>query len=252
MGVLDGEVAVITGGARGQGASHARRFVAEGAAVIVADVLEQDGRSLVEELGETASFVALDVTAEGSWAAAIEAAERQFAPPTVLVNNAGVVRHASLVDEDSDNWHHVIAVNLTGVWLGIRAAAPAMRRAGHGSIINIASTAAVHGFSGVGAYVASKWGVRGITKSAALELAPDNIRVNVVLPGVVKTPMLGFDPDADGRLGDQPIPRAARPEEITNVVLLLASSDSSFMTGSEVLVDGGQILGSLPPSARTG
>ena len=233
------------------GASHARGFIAEGANVVIADVLEQEGRALAEELGDHANFSHLDVTSEADWAATVAAAEDAFGAVSVLVNNAGIVRFGSLVETEPAAWRQVIDINLTGSYLGIRAVVPSMRKAGGGAILNISSPAGMIGQSGIGAYVASKWGVRGLTKTAALELARDNIRVNSIHPGNVRTPMLGNPGSVAagaGAVRDLAIPRIAEPDEITRLVLFVASDEASFSTGSEFIADGGRLLGPVPNS----
>jgi 3alpha(or 20beta)-hydroxysteroid dehydrogenase len=250
MGRMDGKVAIITGGARGQGASHARRFVAEGARVVVGDVLDDDGAALADALGNSARFSHLDVTSEDSWRATVELTSTEFGAPTVLVNNAGIVRHGQLLDVELAEFQRILDVNLIGTWLGIKSVAPSMIAAGGGSIINIASTGALVGYTNVGAYVASKWGVRGLTKTAALELGQRGIRVNSVHPGVIQTPMLSYDPTDPALWASQPVPRVGQPEEITQLVVFLASDESSFSTGSEFVADGGQTAGSAAPSTK--
>src|SRR5437763_7632141 len=190
MGRLDGKIAVVSGGARGMGASHCRAMAAEGARVVVADVLEEEGITLAKELGDAATFVPLDVTDESAWSAVVAHAEETFGPPSVLVNNAGIVRIGLIPDTSKEDFEAVLAVNLVGVWLGMRALGPAMMNAAGGSIINISSTAGLMGYPGISAYVASKWGVRGITKSAALEFGTRGVRVNWIHPGAIETPMV--------------------------------------------------------------
>lgn len=241
-----GKTAIISGGARGMGASHSRAIVAEGGNVIIADVLDVDGKELALELGEAASFAHLDVTDPHAWAAAVALAEETYGPVSVLVNNAGVLAQGPIVDGTPEEFRRVLDINLTGVYLGMRATVPSMRKAGGGSIVNISSTAGLIGYAYLGAYVASKWGVRGLTKAAALELGPDNIRVNSVHPGPIRTPMTA-------EIGDdvtegQPIARFGEPEEVTRVVCFLASDDASYSTGSEFTVDGGQVTGKVVAS----
>ena len=242
---------IVTGAARGMGASHARGFVAEGANVVIADLLEQQGRTLADELGEHAIFSRLDVTSDRDWTATVAAAEKAFGPVSVLVNNAGIVRFGVIAETEPATWRQVIDINLTGAYLGIRAVASSMRKAGGGAIVNISSGAGMIGTAGVAAYVASKWGVRGLTKTAALELARDNIRVNSIHPGNVSTPMVGGSDAAAvgaGAVRDLAIPRIAEPEEITRLVLFVASDEAGFSTGSEFIADGGQLLGPVPDS----
>ena len=251
---FDNRTVIVTGGARGMGASHARGFIAEGANVVIADIVEQEGRALADELGDRAIFSRLDVTSDTDWAATVAAAENAFGPVSVLVNNAGIIRFGTIEETEPAAWSQMIDIDLKGTYLGIRAVAPSMRKAGGGAIVNISSTNGMSGPSGLGAYVASKWGVRGLTKTAALELARDNIRVNSIHPGPVRTPMTA-EPDAAAPVGvaaavrDLAIPRIAEPEEITRLVLFVASDEASFSTGSEFIADGGLLLGPVPTPA---
>jgi 3alpha(or 20beta)-hydroxysteroid dehydrogenase len=194
---FDNRTVIITGGARGMGASHARGFVAEGANVVIADVLEQEGRMLAEELGDHAIFSRLDVTSEEDWAATVAAAEKAFGPVSVLINNAGIVRFAPIEKTELAIWHQVLEINLTGSYLGIRAVVSSMRKAGGGAIVNISSAGGMMAYPNNAAYVASKWGARGLTKTAALELGRDNIRVNSVHP----RPRPDADDGRSGRRG---------------------------------------------------
>jgi 3alpha(or 20beta)-hydroxysteroid dehydrogenase len=256
---FDNRTVIITGGARGMGASHARGFVAEGANVVIADVLEDEGRRLVAELGDQAIFSYLDVTNHADWAAAVVEAENAFGPVSVLVNNAGIVRFGRIEDTEPAVWRKVIEINLTGGYLGIRAIVSSMRKAGGGAIINISSGAGFTATFGLAAYVSSKWAVRGLTKTAALELGRDNIRVNSIHPGAIRTPILAAHaPDAavmaatmaGAGVGLSAIPRVAEPEEITRLVLFVASDEASFSTGSEFIADGGLLLGPVPQHER--
>ena len=246
---FENRTVVVTGGARGMGASHARGFIAEGANVVIADVVDQEGQSLVDELGGRAIFSRLDVTSEADWAATVTAAENAFGPVSVLVNNAGIVHFARIADTEPADWSRVIDINLTGTYLGIRALASSMRKAGGGAIVNISSGAGMSGAFGLGAYVASKWGVRGLTKTAALELARDKIRVNSIHPGATRTTMAA-QPDVEAVMAASvrglAIPRIAEPEELTRLVLFVASDEASFSTGSEFIADGGALLGPVP------
>jgi 3alpha(or 20beta)-hydroxysteroid dehydrogenase len=238
-----GKTAIVSGGARGMGASHARAIVAEGGNVTIGDVLDVDGKSLAIDLGEAASFAYLDVTDPAAWEAAVTLAEETYGPVSVLVNNAGVLAQGPLVDGTPEAFRRVIEINLTGVYLGMRAVVPSMRRAGGGSIVNISSTAGLMGYAYLGAYVASKWGVRGLTKAAALELGRDNIRVNSVHPGPIRTPMTADF--SDEIAASQPIARFGEPEEVSRMVCFLASDDASYSTGAEFIVDGGQVTGAV-------
>jgi len=250
---FDNRTVIITGGARGMGASHARGFIAEGANVVIADILEQEGRTLAKELGDHAIFSRLDVTNDKDWAATVAAAEDAFGPVSVLINNAGIVRFGVIEETEPAVWRQVLEINLTGGYLGIRAVAPSMRKTGGGAIVNISSGAGFTATFGLAAYVASKWGVRGMTKTAALELGRDNIRVNSIHPGAVRTPMTA-GPDtaalAAAAIKDLAIPRMGEPEEITRLVLFVASDEASFSTGSEFIADGGYLLGPVPQQER--
>lgn len=243
MGRFDGRVALISGGARGMGAEHVRALVAEGAKVVVGDVLDDEGAALAAELGDNVRYVHLDVTEEAQWNEAVAAAEEAFGPVGVLVNNAGIVVFGTVADMDPAAFRQVIEVNLTGVYLGMHATIPSLRRAsGDKVIVNISSTAGMMGYAGINAYVASKWGVRGLTKAAAMELAADGIRVVSIHPGPIRTPMtagLG-----DGLIANQAIPRMGEPEEVTKLLLFLAA-DATFSTGSEWIADGGALLGPI-------
>ncbi len=249
---FEDKTVIITGGSRGMGATHARGFVTEGANVVIADILEQEGRTLTRELGHQAIFSRLDVTKETDWTATVAAAEEAFGPVSVLINNAGIVRFGQIIDTELAVWQQVIDIDLTGAFLGIRAVIPSMRKAGGGAIVNISSGAGFTGTAGVAAYVAGKWGLRGLTKTAALELGRDNIRVNSIHPGAIRTPILDdHAPDAGAmaatmaEMGVQStaIRRVAEPDEITRMVLFVASDDASFSTGSEFIADGGLLLG---------
>lgn len=237
-------VALISGGARGMGASHARALVAEGAKVVIGDVLTDEGEALAKELGAAGKFVKLDVTKEADWQAAVAAGEALGGPVNLLINNAGIVGFGAITDMALADFERVIDINLVGVFLGMKYAAPAMKRAGGGAIINISSTAGMMGYANISAYVASKWGVRGITKAAAMEFGRDGIRVVSIHPGPIRTPMTqGM---GDELTATQPIARYGEPEEVTKLVLFLAA-DATFSTGSEFVIDGGALLGPLAP-----
>lgn len=244
MSRFDGKVVLVSGGARGMGETDVRGFVAEGARVVIGDVLDHEGETLAKELGDSAVFVHLDVADPKSWDAAVAKAEEVFGTVNVLVNNAGIVVFGTVDQVSIEDFDRTIAVNLRGMFLGTRAVAPGMRAAGGGAIVNISSTAGLMGYAGIAPYVASKWGVRGLTKASALDLGP-TIRVNSIHPGPIATPMTaGLD---DSMVAAQRIPRWGRPEEVTAAVLFLAGDESSFMTGAELAVDGGAVLGPIAP-----
>jgi 3alpha(or 20beta)-hydroxysteroid dehydrogenase len=240
MGRFDNTVALISGGSRGMGASHARALVAEGAHVVIGDVLVDEGTALAEELGDACRFVELDVTKGTDWERAVAAAEDLAGPVGLLINNAGIVSFGSIVDTSEAEFRRVIDINLLGVFLGMHHTIASMQRAGGGVIINVSSTAGMMGYASIGAYVASKWAVRGITKSAAMELGKDGIRVVSVHPGPIRTPMT--DGLGDEMTAVQPIARYGEPEEVTKLVLFLAA-DATYSTGSEFIIDGGALLG---------
>jgi NAD(P)-dependent dehydrogenase (short-subunit alcohol dehydrogenase family) len=247
MGRLDGKVALISGAARGQGEAEARMFAAEGACVVLGDVLAELGEQVAAAIcasGGRALFCRLDVTSEVDWAAAVERAEREFGRLDVLVNNAAILGLAGIAETTLETWERVLAVNQTGPFLGMRAAIPALRRSGGGSIVNISSALALIGTGESASYTASKGALSALTRTAAVELAPDRIRVNVVHPGVIDTPMvdagMGRSPEALGKMAAAaPIGRIGRPEEMAAAVLYLASDEASFVTGASLSVDGG-------------
>jgi 3alpha(or 20beta)-hydroxysteroid dehydrogenase len=241
-GRLQGRVALISGGARGQGAAHGRRLAQEGAAVILGDVLEDEGDAHARTLraeGHDATFLRLDVTAAADWDAAVRLAQERSGRLDVLVNNAGIVRVAPILEETDAGWNATLAVNATGVFFGMRAAIGALRAAGGGSIINVASIYGPVGAPGYVAYTASKGAVISMTKVAALEHAADGIRVNAIAPGPVRTPMSVQEGDASVDI--TPLRRRAEPEEISAAVAFLASDDSVYMTGAVLAVDGGYL-----------
>jgi 3alpha(or 20beta)-hydroxysteroid dehydrogenase len=248
MGRVDGKVALISGGARGMGAAHARALVAEGAKVVVGDILDDEGKKLADELGDAARYVHLDVTEPEEWEAAVSTAVNDFGKLNVLVNNAGIVALGMLGQFNVDKWNKVIDVNLNGTFHGIQAVVEPMKAAGGGSIINVSSIEGLRGAVMVHPYVASKWAVRGLTKSAALELASQNIRVNSIHPGFIWTPMVeqhiasvGGDPQQHRREIDalHPLGHMGEPDDIAWGVVYLASDEAKFVTGSELVIDGG-------------
>ena len=247
MGRLDGKVALISGGARGQGAAEARLFANEGAKVIFGDVLDELGQQVeaeIRELGGEATYRSLDVTSAAQWNDAVADAVSRYGKLDILVNNAGVVSWGVLEDTSVEEWDRVMDVNAKGVFLGTRASIPEMRRAGGGSIINISSISGIIGQDGIQpVYNASKGAVRLLTKSTAIQYAREGIRANSVHPGSVATDTNAArraDPEQRQRsLDNIPLGRIAEPEEIAYAVLFLASDESSFMTGSELVIDGG-------------
>ncbi|MET8778501.1 glucose 1-dehydrogenase [Nocardia sp. NPDC004654] len=246
MGRLEGKVALITGGARGMGAEHVRRFVAEGARVVFGDVLDEQGAELAAELGAAAHYVHHDVTSEADWTAAVDTARERFGKLDVLVNNAGILRFQSIADMSLADFSTIMNVNVTGTWLGIKTATPALTEAGGGSIVNISSVEGFIGAAGLSAYSASKFALRGVTKSASRELGKAGIRVNSVHPGGIATPMTAnasSGVDGDKFFAGLPIPRWGRPEEVTEAVVFLASDAAGYCTGTEVVVDGGMLTG---------
>lgn len=244
MARLSGKVAIITGAARGMGAITAKRFVEEGAKVVIADLLDEAGQALADELGDNARYVHADVSREEDWQRLVDAAQ-QMGPLNILVNNAAILHAAAIKDSDGDDYMRVIKVNQLGPYLGIRAAIEPMKRAGGGSIINISSIDGLQAKNGLSAYVSSKWAVRGLSKSAAIELGPYNIRVNTVHPGGIFTDMHGAGENSQPSDEDNafyahhPLPRVGLPAEVANMSLFLASDESSYSTGSEFIVDGG-------------
>lgn len=241
---LDGKVAIITGAARGQGEAEARLLAAHGAKVILTDILTEQGQAVAAQIGDSARFVAHDVASEAGWAHVVDTAVSTFGSVNVLVNNAAISRPLKLEDTDLATYQHIIGVNQLGVFLGMRAVLEPMKRAGGGSIINVASVAGLQGTSTLFAYTASKWAVRGMSKSAALELARYNIRVNVINPGVIDTPINYDNPEKMNQVLVQttPMRRMGKPSEIAEAVLFIASDASSFATGADFTIDGGMSI----------
>jgi 3alpha(or 20beta)-hydroxysteroid dehydrogenase len=244
MGRVSGKVAIVTGAASGLGAAQARALAAEGAQVVVADVQAQAGRELAAELGDAAAFIPLDVTEPAQWQALMTQAHELFGPVDVLVNNAGIVRRAPIDRHSLDDFRAVIEVNLIGTFNGIQAVIPDMKARGHGSIINMSSIAGIKAAPWVPGYVASKWGIRGLTKSAALDLGGFGIRVNSVHPGMHRTPMTAASPHDNDVVA---LHRTGEPGELAHLIVFLASDESAFITGSEFVHDGGETAGTAPP-----
>jgi 3alpha(or 20beta)-hydroxysteroid dehydrogenase len=248
---LTGKRALITGAAGGQGAASASRFAASGAQVVVADVRDDAGAALVKSLGAAASYVHLDVSRPEHWAEAVDHATSAMAGIDVLVNNAGIIRTGALLDMPLSDFTDVVAVNQVGCFLGMQAVAPVMRAAGGGSIVNISSVAGLKGVAGAIGYSASKWAIRGLTKTAALELGPYGIRVNSVHPGTIDTDMVNGPEfaaiDRSAYFAGLPVPRIGKPEEVSELVAFLESDASAYITGAEFVIDGGELAGSRRP-----
>jgi NAD(P)-dependent dehydrogenase (short-subunit alcohol dehydrogenase family) len=246
MDRLKGKVALISGGARGQGAAEARLFAGEGANVVIGDVLDDLCKKTADEINSksgTKAVVAvhLDVTRAADWRAVVDACERQFGGLDVLVNNAGIANVKGIEETSEEEWDSIVNINQKGVWLGMKAAVPAMRRRGGGSIINISSIYGIIGSPGSAAYHGTKGAVRLLTKAAAVQYAADGIRVNSVHPGVILTPMVDVVPRSELQplINMAPMKRGAQPEEVGWCVVFLACNESSFVTGAELVVDGG-------------
>jgi 3alpha(or 20beta)-hydroxysteroid dehydrogenase len=236
MGRVDGKIVLISGGAQGMGASHAQMLVAEGAKVVIGDILDDKGKALADALGDAARYVPLDVTEADQWDAAVAVANSEFGGLTGLVNNAGIVALGKIGKFDMAKWQKVIDVNLTGTFLGMQAAVESMKAAGNGSIINVSSIEGLRGAPMVHPYVASKWAVRGLSKSAAIELGKFNIRVNSIHPGFIRTPMTKHFPED---MVTTPLGRPGQSPEVSTFVVFLISDESSYSTGSEFVMDGG-------------
>ncbi len=239
-GRLQGKVAIVTGAAQGQGANEARRFVAEGARVVVTD-RNPAGAAVAEALGDAAIFIAHDVTVEADWQRVVEQSLAAFGRIDILVNNAGIFTPNSILDTSVEEFDRHYRVNQLSVFLGTKAVIPAMQAAGAGSIINISSAAGMRGYPEMISYCGSKWAVRGMTKAAARELAPFRIRVNSIHPGLVDTPMLdGHSAEAlEAFASATPLGRIGTPDDVAEIVLFLASEASTYLTGAEIVADGG-------------
>jgi 3alpha(or 20beta)-hydroxysteroid dehydrogenase len=247
---LEGKVAIISGGARGQGAAEAKKFVEEGARVVVGDVREDEGKAVATALGDAAVFQRLDVRSEESWFGTAAVALDRFGRLDVLVNNAGIYTHGLLESLAEDEWANTIAVNQTGVFLGMKAVVSGMRGSGGGSIINISSVEGIVAVAGQVAYVAAKFAVRGMTKVAALEFSKYGIRVNSIHPGGINTPMLAeaLTPEEQAAMFSMaPLGRVGEPEEVAELATWLASDASSYSTGAEFIIDGGIMTGMVMP-----
>lgn len=241
---FENKVVLVTGAARGQGEVDARLFHAEGARVVVADVLDDDTARLVDELGSNALAVHLDVSDPQQWAAAVASAIARFGRIDVLINNAGILRWGRIEDMSVEEYMQVIQVNQTGCWLGMKAVLPALKASGGGAIVNISSAAGIMAIGGASAYTASKFAVRGMSKCAALEFGRYGIRVNSVHPGGIDTPMVHTpDRELNAAYQHQPIARIGTAQEVARLVAFLASDEASYCTGGEFAIDGGMLAG---------
>lgn len=242
---LRGHVVLVTGAARGMGAHHVRELVDVGAKVIATDILDAEGEALAAELGEQVVYAHHDVTSESDWQAVVAVAESSFGPINHLVNNAGIVSFGSIETQSPDDFRRVLDINLTGCWLGMHYCLPSLKKAAAatsgGSIVNISSTAGLQGYANIGAYVASKWGLRGLTKTAALELGSLGIRANLIHPGPIRTPMIDGLKDVAAA---QPIARVGEPAEVSAMLLFLLA-DATYSTGHEFIIDGGAVVGQI-------
>ena len=247
MGKLEGRVAIITGGAGGQGAATARLFAAEGAKVVIADINERDGEAIGASIGGEAMFRKLDITREESWLEVVTSAVARWGFVDILINNAGVVHRGSIFDLTAADFERVFSVNVIGAFIGTKTVAPGMIEHGGGSIVNISSTAGLCGMNGMAAYVSSKWAPRGLTRTLAMELGHRGVRVNALFPGGIHTEMA--NPTARTReelncdYRGQPIQRIGEPEEVAAATLFLASDAASYICGAELAVDGGMTTG---------
>lgn len=245
-GRMEGKTVVVSGGARGMGAAYARRIVEEDGRVVIGDVLTEEGLDLADSLGSSARFSRLDVTREWDWHRAVRDALKDFGPLTGLVNNAGILHQERMDSTTLEQWQRTIDVNQKGAFLGMQAVAGAMQKTGGGSIVNISSTAGIVGFTDCFSYVASKWAVRGMTKAAALELAPHGIRVNSVHPGDTMTDMIAGSVASSGAITAHehiPLGRYATPTDIAQLVLFLLSDESGYISGAEHVIDGAVTAG---------
>ena len=242
MSAFNGRSALVTGGARGIGAAIVRALAKENIDVVIGDLLEPAGIELAESVGPHASFRRLDVTDKADWRRVLDETEFVYGPLAILINNAGILDIGEVETESPAVFRHVVDVNLYGAWLGIHYAAPRLRAAGGGVIVNISSTAGLTGYAGLGAYVASKWGLRGLTKAAALELGRAGVRLCSVHPGPVHTPMTAAMDDSVA--AGQPLPRFGEPEEVAAMVRFLVT-EATFSTGSEFVLDGGATAGQV-------
>ncbi|MFF2448242.1 glucose 1-dehydrogenase [Neobacillus sp. NPDC058068] len=240
MARLDGKIAIITGAAQGMGASHARKFIEEGAKVVLTDLNDEKGNALAAELGENALFVKHNVTSADDWATVVAETEKAFGPVNVLVNNAGITMAKSILALTEEEYRRIVDINQVSVFLGMKSVIPSMQKASGASIVNISSMNGI--VAGAIGYTDTKFAVRGMTKAAAIEGAHYGIRVNSVHPGVIATPMV-VQEDTKAAVEEFskhiPLKRVAQPEEVSSLVVYLASDESSYSTGAEFIIDGG-------------
>jgi 3alpha(or 20beta)-hydroxysteroid dehydrogenase len=256
MGLLDGKVAIITGAARGTGEATARKFVSEGARVVIGDVLDDLGSAVAADLADAAAYTHLDVTSPSDWARAVELTTSRFGLPTVLVNNAAVLIMKSIEDTTLDEYGRVLNINLTGAFAGIQAVTASMRAAGGGSIVNVSSVDGMRGGDLRSAYCSSKWGLRGLTKAAAFDLGQYGIRVNAVCPGggsaEMAMPWIPGNFDHPSHLRTVPLARDGELSEYAAAIAYLASDSSSYITAIDLVVDGGVTAGHSMNSVTSG
>jgi 3alpha(or 20beta)-hydroxysteroid dehydrogenase len=240
MGRVAGKVALITGGARGQGAAHARRLTEEGAKVVISDIRDEEGRALAASLGAAASYLSHDVSSEAAWRGVMDAIQAQHGRLDVLVNNAAIIIKEGFQESDAERFERVFRVNTLGTFLGIKYASELMKSGGGGSIINIGSIGSIRASPNFVGYASAKWAIKGLNKGAAVQFAKSNIRVNIIHPGIIDTDWIatqGVTPEMGAAA--TPLGRVGKPEDIASAVLFLASDESSFITGAELVVDGG-------------